>query len=651
MGTKSTPSTQTTQQSNPLGQAQVPYLTGLWDQAANATGMKPGGDPTLGGAYLGQIQGAATNNFNQSAGLASRTVPSALNFTNQALAGTLPQSQLPGGPQIGTLGGIGAGAVNAGTGYGDAISNAAYGSPGAISPYTNALSTAGSGAIQNGMMTGGALANAAYGVPDQTAPWANSLANTAQGAIGAGNTYGGALANMGYGAQQASQGYGNNIASIASQMPGAVAPSVSGLQGLAGQYGGLVGSGYQLGGALQNLAGQAQGVAAPALAGLYGNAGMGVSGNPIYNSLMGMANGQYTDPRSNPALAGSLQAANQALSDTYQTATAPQLASGFESAGRYGSGGMANAMQQAQVGLGRGLAAADTGIVNNAYNTGLQAQLGAGQALGGAFNTGMANANQALTQAGQLGQSGVTNAGNILGQAGTTLGNLVGTGLGGAGTALNQAGTLGLNSLNAALQGYGTAGQVANQGYATGANALAQGAGAANQGYSTGANALSQGGQLNLSSLQQMMSGLYNSGQLSNQGYATGGNLLGQGGTLAQGGQNALISGLTGAAGAANAGYGTGANAAAQAGNLANSGTLNMGGLAQMAPQLANFPLSQASTAFNSMWAPMQNYGSLLGQPIGGNTMTTQTTPYYTNTGQQILSGLTGVASLASMIP
>jgi hypothetical protein len=51
------------------------------------------------------------------------------------------------------------------------------------------------------------------------------------------------------------------------------------------------------------------------------------------------------------------------------------------------------------------------------------------------------------------------------------------------------------------------------------------------------------------------------------------------------------------------------------------------------------------------MWAPLQNYSSIIGSPIGGNTMTTQTQPYYSNTGQQILSGLTGAATLAAMIP
>ena len=62
---------------------------------------------------------------------------------------------------------------------------------------------------------------------------------------------------------------------------------------------------------------------------------------------------------------------------------------------------------------------------------------------------------------------------------------------------------------------------------------------------------------------------------------------------------------------------------------------LNLGSLAQIAPNLANFPLSQASTAFNSMWAPLQNYSSIVGPNTSQNTMTTQTTPYYSNTGQR----------------
>jgi hypothetical protein len=392
MGTTSSPSTTTTQQSNPLGQMQANYLQPGWNVAGTLAGG-PGYDPstTAGQQYLDYIRGLTTQNYNAAGGLSTGTVPAALNFTNQALAGSLPQSQLPGGPQIGGLNDVATGAQNTGLQYGGAIANAANQVPGTVSPYANAL---------------------------------------------------------------------------------------SGIGGLA-------------------------------------------LNNPAFSSgLTGLASGKYIDPSTNPAMAGMLSQGNQALTDAYQTATAPQTASSFESAGRYGSGALGNAQQQNQIGLGRGLANLDTGIIGNAYTQGLNATLGAGQALGGLYNTGISNA------------TGAYNA----------------------------------------------------------------------------------GGGLSLSGLQQMMSGLGSAGQTANQGYGT-------------------------AAGA----YGAGANAA-------NSGMLNLGGLAQMAPSLANFPLSQASTAFNSMWAPLQNYSSIIGSPIGGNTMTTQTTPYYSNTTSDILGGALGAAKLAGAV-
>jgi hypothetical protein len=392
MGTTSSPSTTTTQQSNPLGQMQANYLQPGWDVAGRLAGG-PGYDPstTAGQQYLDYIRGLTTQNYNAAGGLSTGTVPAALNFTNQALAGSLPQSQLPGGPQIGGLNNVASGAMGTGLQYGGAIANAANQAPGTVSPYAGALSGIGGMALNN----------------------------------------------------------------------------------------------------------------------------------PAFSSgLTGLASGKYIDPSTNPAMAGMLSQGNQALTDAYQTATAPQTASSFESAGRYGSGALGNAQQQNQIGLSRGLANLDTGIIGNAYTQGLNATNQAAATEGGLYNTGISNA----------------------------------------------------------------------------------------------ANAYNAGGGLSLSGLQQMMSGLGTAGQVANQGYGT----------------------------AASA-YGAGANAA-------NSGVLNLGGLAQMAPSLANFPLSQASTAFNSMWAPLQNYSSIIGSPIGGNTMTTQTTPYYSNTGQQVLSGLTGAASLASSL-
>jgi hypothetical protein len=392
MGTTSSPSTTTTQQSNPLGQMQANYLQPGWNVAGTLAGG-PGYDPstTAGQQYLDYIRGLTTQNYNAAGGLSTGTVPAALNFTNQALAGSLPQSQLPGGPQIGGLNNVASGAMGTGLQYGGAIANAANQAPGTVSPYAGALSGIGGMALNN----------------------------------------------------------------------------------------------------------------------------------PAFSSgLTGLASGKYIDPSTNPAMAGMLSQGNQALTDAYQTATAPQTASSFESAGRYGSGALGNAQQQNQIGLGRGLANLDTGIIGNAYTQGLNATNQAAATEGGLYNTGISNA----------------------------------------------------------------------------------------------ANAYNAGGGLSLSGLQQMMSGLGTAGQVANQGYGT----------------------------AASA-YGAGANAA-------NSGMLNLGGLAQMAPSLANFPLSQASTAFNSMWAPLQNYSSIIGSPIGGNTMSTQTTPYYSNTTSDILGGALGAAKLAGAV-
>jgi hypothetical protein len=111
-----------------------------------------------------------------------------------------------------------------------------------------------------------------------------------------------------------------------------------------------------------------------------------------------------------------------------------------------------------------------------------------------------------------------------------------------------------------------------------------------------------------------------------------------------------MLSGLNYGAGATNAGYGTGASAFAQGGNLANSGMLNLGGIAQMTPDLANYPMSQLSTAFNAPWAPIQNYAGLLGQPLTGNSTQTATQPYYQNTASNIISGALGIGQLASLI-
>jgi hypothetical protein len=493
MGSKSTPSTSTN--TNVLGLAQQPYLQGGWNAAASNAGLLPGSQP-LGQDLINQMISYGQNNFTNTAGAAGGVVPNALDYTRQVLSGQFPQNNYPSGPQILGATNIAGAAGSAGLDWGQRLSGAAYGAPGAVAPY------------------------------------ASGLQDLSAAAGGAGAGYGGALAGA------------------AGQAPGTVSPAVAGLYGLAGP---------------------ARSIANPAMAGLYGNAGMAIPGNPIYDSLRGMASGQYIDPSRNPALAGTIRAATDPLVAQYQTAVAPQTESPFEGAGRYGSGAWANARGQAQDALGRALGGATSSIVNNAYNTGLSSTLGAGQALGQAYNTGTSNITDALSRAGALGQAGVAQAGNLL-----------------------QA-----------------------------------------------------GGGLDLSALQAMMQGLGAAGQTTNQGYSTAGQLLGQGGQLTQGGQNALIQGLTGGAGATNQGWSTAANAMGQAGGLANAGALNLGSIAQNAPELANWPMSQLAAGYNAGWLPVQNYASILGQPVGGNT--SQTTPYYSNTLGQVGSAASGLASLGKL--
>lgn len=504
---KSTPSTSTTVQSNPLGQAQMPYFTNMWGQAGTLAGWNGSGvgDP-VGSQYLDQIQGVGQSNFNASYPYTANLVPGASNFVTNALYGNA-NPYLPASSQISGLSGLGTNASNTGQYFAGQINDAAASIPGQISPWTSGLSS----------------------LPGQ---------------------YGG-LTNAGYG----TYGTMNNLGGFAAgAAPGAL-----------GQFG--------------NLSSGALNVANPQEQALMRNSGMAIAGNPAFNSgLMGLASGQYIDPNTNPALAGTIKAATDPLVRQYQTATSPQTDSAFEGGGRYGSGSWANAQGQNQYALGGALANATSNIVNNAYNQGLNTTLGAGQALGGIYNTGSANQAQALNAAGQLGQSGY--------QLGGSLANM------------------GYGNYNSLL---GTAGNL----YSGGAGALNSLGGT---GLGGAANAYSTGGQLDLSALQQMM-----------QGYGS-------------------------AASTANAGYGTAANALAQGGNLANSGVLNLGGLAQMAPDLANYPLSQLSTAYNSIWAPIQNYAGIMGQPLGGNTTTQQTTPYYSNTASNIIGGALGVAKLASMI-
>jgi hypothetical protein len=257
-------------------------------------------------------------------------------------------------------------------------------------------------------------------------------------------------------------------------------------------------------GGMSSLAGRAATAGNPSEYGLNVNAGMALGGNPaLASGLQGLASGAYINPSTNPAYAGMIQSATQPLINQYQTAVAPQVDSRFEGAGRYGSGAQTNAQGQAQYGLGQALGNAVSGITNNAYNTGIQGTINAGQALGGIYNTGVSNITGALGTSGQLAQAGVQNAGQLLNQGYATAGDLINKGYTTGGNLANQgfgqqnafmqnAAGQGLGYLNAGLTGLQAGGQAAQAGYGT-----------ANTGLTGAGNLLNQGSQALTNTLGQ----------------------------------------------------------------------------------------------------------------------------------------------------
>ncbi|MBB5509560.1 tail fiber domain-containing protein [Paraburkholderia atlantica] len=95
-------------------------------------------------------------------------------------------------------------------------------------------------------------------------------------------------------------------------------------------------------------------------------------------SLNSFANGSMNN---NPYETGALNAANDAITRAYQTATAPNTASAMEASGRYGSGAYNQAMSQNQQNLATQLGNTDASLVNSMYQTNMGNQLAAGQSL------------------------------------------------------------------------------------------------------------------------------------------------------------------------------------------------------------------------------------------------------------------------------
>jgi hypothetical protein len=120
-------------------------------------------------------------------------------------------------------------------------------------------------------------------------------------------------------------------------------------------------------------------------------------------SLSNFANG---DLLSNPYQSGTLNAANDAITRAYQTATAPQTASAFEGSGRFGSGAYNQAVSQNQQDLATQLGNTDSSLLANLYQQNMGNMLSAANAQAGQqLSAAGTQAGQELGALGGLGQN------------------------------------------------------------------------------------------------------------------------------------------------------------------------------------------------------------------------------------------------------
>jgi hypothetical protein len=125
-----------------------------------------------------------------------------------------------------------------------------------------------------------------------------------------------------------------------------------------------------------------------------------LNSNPGNSAFSNFANGSMMN---NPYQTGALNAANDAITRSYQTATAPQTASAFEAAGRYGSGAYGNAVSQNQQDLATQLGNTDATMLGNMYQQNMGNMLAGAQGLSQNYNT-----------ASQQQLAGSTNAPNVV---------------------------------------------------------------------------------------------------------------------------------------------------------------------------------------------------------------------------------------------
>lgn len=126
------------------------------------------------------------------------------------------------------------------------------------------------------------------------------------------------------------------------------------------------------------------------------NPGVAAAGQNNVDTLAG----KYLDPASNPWLKSTFDAAADDVTRRYQTATAPQTAGAFVSAGRYGSGSYNNAVKNNEIDLGKSLGALAANIYGGNYQTERGNQMTAAGQAGGINQAQYINPTAALSAGG-----------------------------------------------------------------------------------------------------------------------------------------------------------------------------------------------------------------------------------------------------------
>jgi hypothetical protein len=133
----------------------------------------------------------------------------------------------------------------------------------------------------------------------------------------------------------------------------------------------------------------------------------GLTNNPALaassGSLTNFVNGNYVDPTTNPDYLKALSASHQPYIDQFNNQILPGVQSGFEGAGRYGSGANQNATQQATKNLDTTINNADAQAGSNYYQQALGQMLQANSMIPG-LNSAQLGNYSALLGAGTLQQ-------------------------------------------------------------------------------------------------------------------------------------------------------------------------------------------------------------------------------------------------------